>query len=145
MPHGQALGKEASRIETLTDGFYLAPDTLTFTHSPRWRFWPSRFRCARHPECALEAGPGRSALGRNEMLSPLKIGTVLLQSGTFIPDSICVQKEIFCPGWQSITNVNGDDLDRRIRGKGWNFFFLCGEGGPTLRRAAASTSNRTTV
>lgn len=60
------------------------------------------------------------------MLSPLKIGTVLLQTGTFIPDSVCAQKEIFCPGWQAITNVNGDDLDRQIRGKGWNFFFMCG-------------------
>ena len=45
------------------------------------------------------------------MLSPLKIGTVLLQAGTFIPDSVCVQTEPFCPVWQAITNVNGDDLD----------------------------------
>ena len=59
------------------------------------------------------------------MLSPLKIGTVLLQAGTFIPDSVCVQTEPFCPGWQAITNVNGDDLDRQIRDKGWNFFFMC--------------------
>ncbi len=86
------------------------------------------------------------------MLSPLKIGTVLLQTGTFIPDSVCVQKEIFCPGWQAITNANGDDLDRQIRAKGWNFFFLCGElqgtswgywSGVAVRRAAIRVLRKT--
>ena len=60
------------------------------------------------------------------MLSPLQIGTVLLQTDTFIPDSVWVQREIFCPGWQAITNLNGDDLDRQIRRDGWNFIFMGG-------------------
>jgi hypothetical protein len=86
------------------------------------------------------------------MLSPLKIGTVLLQTGTLVPDSVCVKKEIFCPGWQAITNVNGDDLDRQIRGKGWNFFFLCGAlqgtywgswSGVAVRRAAIRVLRKT--
>jgi hypothetical protein len=45
------------------------------------------------------------------MMSPLKVGTVLLQDGAFIPDSVWMLKEPFCPGWQAITNLNGDDLD----------------------------------
>lgn len=60
------------------------------------------------------------------MISPLKIGSVLLQTDTFIPDSVYVQREIFCSGWQTITNVNGDDLDRQIRSIGWNFIFMGG-------------------
>lgn len=60
------------------------------------------------------------------MLSPLKIGTVLVQTDTFIPDSVSVQKETFTPGWQAITNVNGDDLDRQIRDDGSNFIFMGG-------------------
>ena len=60
------------------------------------------------------------------MSSPLNIGVVLLQTDTFIPDSVWVQKEIFCPGWQAITNLNGDDLDRQIRSDGWNFIFMGG-------------------
>lgn len=60
------------------------------------------------------------------MLSPLKIGTVFVQTDTFIPDSIWVQKETFTPGWQAITNLNGDDLDRQIRRDGWNFIFMGG-------------------
>jgi len=60
------------------------------------------------------------------MLSPLKIGTVLFQIDTFIPDSVSAQKETFSPGWQTITNLNGDDLDRQIRKDGWNFIFVGG-------------------
>ena len=60
------------------------------------------------------------------MQSPLKIGTVLFQTDTFIPDSVWLQKETFCPGWQAITNLNGDDLDRQIRRDGWNFIFMGG-------------------
>jgi len=62
----------------------------------------------------------------NEMLSPLKIGTILMETDTFIPDSVWVQRETFCPGWQAITNLNGDDLDRQIRRDGWNFMFIGG-------------------
>ena len=60
------------------------------------------------------------------MLSPLKIGTVLVRTETFIPDSVWVQKETFCSDWQAITNLNGDDLDRQIRRDGWNFMFVGG-------------------
>jgi hypothetical protein len=60
------------------------------------------------------------------MLSPLKIGTVVVQADTFIPASVWAQRETFCPGWQAITNLNGDDLDRQIRKDGWNFIFMCG-------------------
>jgi hypothetical protein len=60
------------------------------------------------------------------MLSPLKIGTVLVQDDTFIPDSVWVERETFCSGWQAITNLNGNDLDRQIRDDGWNFMFMGG-------------------
>lgn len=60
------------------------------------------------------------------MLSPLKIGTVLVETDAFIPESVWVQKETFCSGWQAITNLTGDDLDRQIRREGWNFIFMGG-------------------
>ena len=60
------------------------------------------------------------------MLSPLKIGTVLVQADVVLPDSVWVQKETYCTGWQAITNLNGDDLDRQIRRDGWNFIFMGG-------------------
>jgi len=60
------------------------------------------------------------------MLEPLRIGTVFVQTEMFIPDSVSLQKRTFCPGWQRIMNLNGDDLDRQIRSAGWNFIFLGG-------------------
>ena len=60
------------------------------------------------------------------MLSHLKIGTVLVQTDTVIPASVWAQKETFCTGWQTITNLNSDDLDRQIRRDGWNFIFMGG-------------------
>ena len=60
------------------------------------------------------------------MLSHLKVGTVLVQTDTFIPDSVWIQSEAFCADWQAITNLNGDDLDRQIRNDGWNFMFMGG-------------------
>jgi hypothetical protein len=86
------------------------------------------------------------------MLSHLKIGTVLVQADTFIPDSVWIQRETFCPGWQAITNLNGDDLDRQIRNDGWNFIFMGGAlqgtswgswGGTAIRSAAIRVLNRT--
>ena len=60
------------------------------------------------------------------MLSPLKVGTVLLQDNAFIPNSVRVVKETFCSGWQAITSLNGEDLDRQIRNENWNFMFMAG-------------------
>lgn len=60
------------------------------------------------------------------MSSHLKIGTVLVHTDTFIPDSVFVQRETFCPNWQAVTNLNGDDFDRQIRKNGWNFMFMGG-------------------
>jgi hypothetical protein len=66
------------------------------------------------------------ALRLNEMSPPLKIGTVLVQSNTLIPDSVYVQRKTFFSDWQAITNLNGDDLDRQLRSNGWNFIFVAG-------------------
>jgi hypothetical protein len=56
----------------------------------------------------------------------LKIGSVLLQGGAFVPKSIWVEKETYCPDWHLITNLDGDELDRQIRDAHWNFMFVEG-------------------
>jgi hypothetical protein len=60
------------------------------------------------------------------MLTVLKVGSVLLQGGAFVPKSIWVEKETYCPGWHLITNFDGDELDRQIRDAHWNFMFVEG-------------------
>lgn len=60
------------------------------------------------------------------MSSPLKVGTVLLREGTFVPDSVTLLKETLSPGWQAITNLTGDELDGQLRNQNWNFMFIAG-------------------
>jgi hypothetical protein len=60
------------------------------------------------------------------MSNPLRIGTVLVRTDTFVPESVWVQRETFCVEWQAITNLTGDDLDRQIREDGWNLMFMGG-------------------
>lgn len=60
------------------------------------------------------------------MSNPLRIGTVLLRTDTFVPESVWVQRESFCVEWQAITNLSSDDLDRQIRDGGWNLMFMGG-------------------
>lgn len=88
------------------------------------------------------------------MSSILKTGTVLVQTDTVIPTSVWVQREAFCPGWQTITNLNGDDLDRQIRSDGWKFIFIGGAlrgsswgswGGVAIRCAAIRVLRKTEV
>jgi len=47
-----------------------------------------------------------------------------MQAGTLIPQSLRVETEACSPGWELITNSDGDSFDRRVRNAGWSFFFL---------------------
>lgn len=51
-------------------------------------------------------------------------GTIMMQTGTFVPQSLRVEATPYWRSWQVINTANGDSLDRDLRGAGWNFFFL---------------------
>jgi hypothetical protein len=87
-------------------------------------------------------------------MSNLKLGTVLLQTGAVIPESVWIEKETYSPGWEEVTNVSGDDLDRQLRRENWSFFFIGGAiqgtswgswSGAAIRCAAIRTLNKTEV
>ena len=54
----------------------------------------------------------------------MKQRTILMQAGTFIPESVGVQAEAYWHSWQRINSADGDLLERNLRKAGWNFFFL---------------------
>ena len=58
------------------------------------------------------------------MSNTLRVGTLFMQAGTPIPQSLGVETEVYSPGWEWITNLDGDSLDRKVRNAGWSFFFL---------------------
>src|SRR5919204_5406888 len=54
----------------------------------------------------------------------MKQRTIVMQTGTFIPESLCVEAEPYWQTWQVINSADGDLLERNLRKAGWNFFFL---------------------
>ena len=54
----------------------------------------------------------------------MKQGTIMMQTGTYVPESLRVEATPYWHGWQMINSADGDLLDRDLRGAGWNFFFL---------------------
>jgi hypothetical protein len=74
----------------------------------------------------------------------LKAGTIMMQPGTLLPESLPVDVEPYCHGWEMIQDSDGDVLDRKVRGAGWSFFFMAANiqamvwgfvGKKTVRRA----------
>jgi hypothetical protein len=87
-------------------------------------------------------------------MSNLKVGTVLLQTGAVIPESVWIEKETYSPGWEEVTNLNGEDLDGHIRRENCSFFFIGGAiqgtswgswSGVAIRCAAIRTLNKTAM
>lgn len=78
------------------------------------------------------------------MKDTIKAGTIMMQAGTLMPESLRVEAEPYWHGWEVIQDSDGDVLDRKVRRAGWSFFFMAeniqamvwGLGGKkTVRRA----------
>ncbi|MGC2555447.1 MAG: hypothetical protein WA416_11450 [Candidatus Sulfotelmatobacter sp.] len=54
-------------------------------------------------------------------------GTILIKDGTLLPEALRLDGEPFVTGWTQVNDLDGHELDRRIRESGWTFFYLAGE------------------
>ena len=54
----------------------------------------------------------------------IRVGTVFIEEGTPVPDSLVFESAPYSDGWRSVKNLNGYDLDRKIRSAGWTLFDL---------------------
>ena len=80
-----------------------------------------------NPGSELLQGGGRVASVRalpseKGMADEMKIGTVFIEEGTPFPNSLKFESEPYSNGWRSVKNLNGCELDRRLRAVGWNLF-----------------------
>ena len=66
----------------------------------------------------------RASLNEKVMADQIKIGTVFIEEGTTLPDSLKLESESYSTGWRSVKNLNGYGLDREIRKVGWTSFNL---------------------
>lgn len=61
------------------------------------------------------------------MTNEIKAGSILIEEGTPLPESLRLDSEPYSKYWKLVKNLDGYGLDRIIRAAGWNFFFLAGE------------------
>jgi len=61
------------------------------------------------------------------MTDKIKMGTILIEGGALLPDSLRFESEPYAKGWRLIKNLDGYGLDRKIRQAGWTFFYMAVE------------------
>jgi len=61
------------------------------------------------------------------MADRISKGTILIEEGTLLPDSLRFESEPYSNGWRIVRNLDGFGLERKIRQAGWNFFYMAGE------------------
>jgi hypothetical protein len=61
------------------------------------------------------------------MADEFKTGTILIEGGALLPESLRFESEPYSNGWRLVKDLNGYGLDRKIRQAGWTFFYMAGE------------------
>src|SRR5579872_4490476 len=61
------------------------------------------------------------------MTDAIKTGTILIETGALMPDSLRVEGKPFSSGWTEVSNLDLNKLDTAIHKAGWTFFFMAGE------------------
>jgi len=61
------------------------------------------------------------------MTETIKTGTILIESGAFMPTSLLLEGKSYSSGWRSVSNLDLNELDAAIHKAGWTFFFMAGE------------------
>lgn len=71
--------------------------------------------------CAVSA---RALSSEKLMADQIRMGTIFIEEGTPLPESLKLESEPYSNGWRSVKNLNGYGLDRKIRAVGWALFDL---------------------
>ncbi len=60
------------------------------------------------------------------MAEKIKTGTILIEEGALLPESLRFESEPYSKGWRLVKNLDSRALDRKIREVGWTFFYMAG-------------------
>jgi len=58
------------------------------------------------------------------MAGQIRVGTVFIEEGAPVPDSLVFESAPYSNGWRFVKNLNGYELDRKICQAGWTLFDL---------------------
>ncbi len=78
------------------------------------------------------------------MAQTIEIGTLLVKSGTQMPESVQLESDPYLKGWKLVKNLSSSGMDRKLCEVGWTFFYMAGEVnaitfGPDSEEIAART------
>src|SRR5205085_1285605 len=59
------------------------------------------------------------------MSGTIKAGTILIEDGTLLPESLQLESEAYSTGWTSVSNIRSE-FENTINHAGWTFFFMAG-------------------
>jgi len=79
------------------------------------------------------------------MADKIKNGTILIEEGALLPESLRFESEPYSKGWRLVKDLEGSGLDRRIREAGWTFFFMAGEVNVTVVGSDSESTIRRAV
>jgi len=66
----------------------------------------------------------RSLPSEKVIADQMRTGTVFIEEGTPLPDSLKFESEPYSGGWRTVKNFSGHGLDRELRKVGWTLFDL---------------------
>jgi hypothetical protein len=61
------------------------------------------------------------------MPQTVQVGTILLKESPLMPELMGLETQSYSGNWSLVEKLDGFALDRKIRGTGWNFFFMAAE------------------
>jgi len=61
------------------------------------------------------------------MTDAIKVGTILIEEGTPIPEGLRFESEPYSDGWRTVKNLDGYRLGQKIGDVGWTYFYMAGE------------------
>jgi hypothetical protein len=61
------------------------------------------------------------------MPQTLQVGTILVKESPLMPELLALEIQPYSGNWNLVRTLDGFALDRKIRGAGWNFFFMAAE------------------
>jgi hypothetical protein len=59
-------------------------------------------------------------------MDAIKTGTILIEDGTLLPQSLRLESAAYSTGWTSVSNVRSE-FEKGINLAGWTFFFMAGK------------------
>ncbi|MBI3406680.1 MAG: hypothetical protein HY046_14600 [Acidobacteria bacterium] len=75
------------------------------------------------------------------MLESIKMGTVFIKEGTYLPKTLQLDSETCLPGWRMVKNLFGFGVGQKVQQAGWTFFFL----GDEIKATVFGSTGQSTV